>query len=143
MFDRSEYERWREAAAGAQYSARLQADAGQHNWACFLAEQAAQLAVKALLHGIGAGGWGHDLVSLGEKLEAALGVTADDALKAAYRRLARHYIPTRYPDAHPSGPPHMYYGPEDSREALADLTAVLAFVDTRWAGLARATEDGE
>jgi HEPN domain-containing protein len=33
--------------------ARLQADAGLHNWACFAAEQAAQLAVKGLLHGLG------------------------------------------------------------------------------------------
>ncbi|MGH2957433.1 MAG: HEPN domain-containing protein [Solirubrobacterales bacterium] len=36
-------------------SARLQAREGFHDWSCFLAEQAAQLAVKGPLHGIGSG----------------------------------------------------------------------------------------
>ncbi|MGH9228819.1 MAG: HEPN domain-containing protein [Acidimicrobiales bacterium] len=39
-----------------------------HNWRCFLAEQAAQMAMKALLHGLGRGPWGHDLVDLGNRL---------------------------------------------------------------------------
>jgi HEPN domain-containing protein len=53
MFDRSEYRRWRREADDALKGARLQAEGGLHNWACFLAEQSAQLAVKKLLHGVG------------------------------------------------------------------------------------------
>ncbi len=49
MLDRDEFERWRKAAAGAQRSAELQATSEQHNWACFLAEQSAQLALKLIL----------------------------------------------------------------------------------------------
>lgn len=40
-----------------------------HNWRCFLAEQAAQMAMKALLHGLGRGPWGHDLMELGKALD--------------------------------------------------------------------------
>ncbi len=66
MLDRAEFDRWRVAADDAGRAANVQADAALSNWACFLAEQAAQLAIKGLLHGIGAGAWGHDLVQLAE-----------------------------------------------------------------------------
>lgn len=135
MLDSNEFERWREAADVARRGAEVQAHAALHNWACFLAEQAAQLAVKALLHGIGAGAWGHDLVQLAEAIPAAGGDAMPTATTAAARRLSRHYIPARYPDAHPSGSPGTHYGSEDSDQALADLNAVLAFVDDLWAKL--------
>ncbi|MGH2736718.1 MAG: HEPN domain-containing protein [Actinomycetota bacterium] len=46
----------------ARRAADVQHAAALHNWACFAAEQAAQLALKGLLHGLGLGPWGHDLV---------------------------------------------------------------------------------
>jgi HEPN domain-containing protein len=133
--DRHEFARWRAEADVALRAARLQADAGLHNWACFAAEPGAQLAVKGLLHGLGRGPWGHDLVRLGEWL-AEVGdvpVPLDDDL----RRLSRHYIPARYPDTHPSGPPGMHYGASDSAEALADAAHVLSHVDAVWERLSR------
>lgn len=65
--DEEEYRRWREEAQRALDSARRESAAGAHNWSCFLAEQSAQLAVKALLHGLGRGPWGHDLMRLGRE----------------------------------------------------------------------------
>jgi HEPN domain-containing protein len=59
--DRTEFERWRREASGALLHAELAEGAELHNWACFSAEQAAQLAVKGLLHAVGAGSWDHDL----------------------------------------------------------------------------------
>jgi HEPN domain-containing protein len=135
QFDRDEFARWRAEAGAALRAARLQADADLHNWACFAAEQAAQLAVKGLLHGLGLGPWGHDLVRLGEQLarvDEVPGAVAD-----AFRRLSRHYIPARYPDAHPSGPPGLHYGASDSTEALADAGLVLRHVDAAWERLSR------
>src|SRR6266536_4746677 len=96
--DRDEFARWRSEADAALRGARLQADALLHNWACFAAEQAAQLAVKGLLHGLGRGPWGHDLVRLGELIGAA-GIDFSPGVLDAMRRLGRHYIPARYPDA--------------------------------------------
>jgi HEPN domain-containing protein len=131
--DEEEYRRWREEAARALRGARLQADDGLHNWACFAAEQAAQLAVKGLLHGLGRGPWGHDLVRLGEMLTQDVDVPTETADRL--RRLGRHYIPARYPDVHPSGPAGGHYGATDADEALRDAEEVLGFVDRAWEAL--------
>ena len=131
IVDGEEYRRWREEADRALLGAQVQADAGLHNWACFGAEQAAQLAVKALLHGLGRGPWGHDLVRLVELIEEA-GVVVAPQLHDVTRRLGRHYIPARYPDAHAAGAPGGHYGASDAEQAIADAEAVLRFVDEAW-----------
>jgi HEPN domain-containing protein len=134
MVDDAEFRRWRAEADRALAGARVQAGAGLHNWACFAAEQAAQLGVKALLHGLGRGPWGHDLVALGSRVEDA-GLSLPGDLEDRLRRLGRHYIPARYPDAHPSGPPGVHYGEADAAEAIADAEAILRFVDRAWGSL--------
>lgn len=139
MLDEQEFRRWREAAADALAGARTQRDARSFAWACFLAEQAAQLGVKAWLHGAGLGphAWGHDLPELGRRLAeqsaAPLAVDVGDALK----RLSRHYIASRYPDAHPGGTPGGHYSAADADQALGDAVLVLAEVDRRWEQLGR------
>jgi len=134
VLDEEEYRRWRAEADRAHDGARIQAGAGLHNWSCFAAEQAANLAVKALLHGLGRGPWGHDLLRLGEMLGEA-GVELPAEVLDRMRRLGRHYIPARYPDAHASGPPGLHYGSSDSSEAIEDAEAILAFVDQTWEAL--------
>jgi HEPN domain-containing protein len=132
--DEAEFERWRAEADRALAGSRVQAEAGLHNWACFAAEQAAQLATKALLHGLGRGPWGHDLVRLGE-LAVDSGVALSRGTLDAMRRLGRHDIPARYPDAHPSGSAGAHYGASDSAEAIRDAEAVLAAIDEAWRSL--------
>lgn len=132
--DEPEYQRWRDEADQALAGARAQAEVGIHNWACFGAEQAAQLAMKALLHGLGRGPWGHDLLRLGEMARGA-GLALPGELTDALERLARHYIPARYPDAHAGGNPGGRYGPSSSEEALLDAGLVLGFVDEKWGQL--------
>jgi HEPN domain-containing protein len=131
LLDAEEYRRWRTEADRALQGARIQADAGLHNWACFAAEQAAQLAAKGLLHGLGRAPWGHDLVRLGEMLRET-GLDPPERIADATRRLSRHYIPARYPDAHPLGPPGDHYGAADAEEALSDAGRFIAFVDEAW-----------
>jgi HEPN domain-containing protein len=132
--DDAEFERWRAEADRALAGARVQAEAGLHNWACFAAEQAAQLATKALLHGLGRGPWGHDLVRLGE-LAVASGVELPTEVLDAMRRLGRHYIPARYPDAHPTGSAAAHYAAADSAEAIEDAERILDAVDRAWGSL--------
>jgi HEPN domain-containing protein len=141
--DRPEFERWHEAAADARRAAAVQVAAGMHNWACFLAEQAAQLAIKGLLHGIGSGAWGHDLVALGRRLGEAMETELPDRIAAALRRLSRHYIPPRYPDAHPGdSPPLAHYGSSDAEEATSDADLLIEYVQALWADLlAEQTEE--
>lgn len=129
--DREEYERWRVEASRALRHAELAAQDGLHNWACFSAEQSAQLALKALLHGLGLGPWGHDLLALEERLGEA-GLDIPERVHDGLLRLSRHYMPARYPDAHAAGSPGDRYGSADSREALDDARAVLGLVDEAW-----------
>ena len=56
--DEEEFRRWRDEASRAQAVAHSQAEAGFHNWACFAAEQAAQLVMEALLHSLWTGSLG-------------------------------------------------------------------------------------
>lgn len=143
MLDRDEFERWRDAASDARRSVGVQENAGLHNWACFLAEQSAQLAIKGLLRGIGSTGWGHDLVELGEALAKELGEDLHPDLQSALQRLSRHYIPARYPDAYRSGSPGGHYGIQDTKQARADADRVLDVVDSTWSELvARSETDG-
>ena len=132
--DEPEFSRWREEADRALGGAAREAKAENHNWSCFLAEQAAQLAVKALLHGLGRAPWGHDLEALTGAVGEA-GVELSDEVTAAARLLARHYIPARYPDAHPAASPGSRYVADDSSGALQAAEALLAFVDRTWESL--------
>ena len=138
MVDGPEFRRWWEAGTDALGAARVQAQAGFHQWACFLAEQSAQLAVKALLHGVGVGVCSHDLVELGRSWSEALGEDLGATVHAALQRLSRHYIPARYPDAHPSGSPGAHYGDGDSAQAIADAEHVAAAVGEGWGRLSGA-----
>ncbi len=135
--DEDEFRRWRDEADGALDTAELARTGGRLNWACFLAEQAAQLGVKAILHGLGAGPWGHDLVALGDRLGGAAATTLPEELEAALSRLSRHYIVARYPDALPGGSPGARYRPEEATQALADARVVLGAVDALEAQLRR------
>jgi HEPN domain-containing protein len=132
--DESEYRRWREEADQALAGARAQGEAGIHNWACFGAEQSAQLALKAILHGVGRAPWGHDLLRL-DQMASEAGLETPPEVADALERLARHYIPARYPDAHAGGNRATRYGPRASAEAIGDSERVLAFVDEQWSTL--------
>lgn len=142
--DEDEYARWREAAQDALEAARDNAAQGWHNWTCMIAEQAAQLGVKGLLHAAGRGDLarGHDLVRQMHDAHDAAALVVDSGLAAAGGRLARHYQPSRYPDALPGGTPRSRYLPEDAAEALGDAALVLAAVDAAKSALDTAAEGG-
>ncbi len=135
LLDRAEFERWRTQAASAADTAGLARGGGRHEWACFLSEQAAQLVVKGLLHGLGVEAWGHDLTVLCARAREAIGVTWPATAADAAARLSRHYIPTRYPDAHASGAPGAHYTDSDAAQAAADAASIAAAVESAWSRL--------
>jgi len=132
--DMDEFARWRLAADRALQSAELQRTGELFNWACFAAEQAAQLAVKGLLHGIGEGPWGHDLRGLVESAAAVGAGLGEESLDPAVR-LTRHYIPSRYPDAHPAGDAGDNYRRSDADAAIDDARSLVKAVDVVWSSL--------
>lgn len=140
VLDGEEFDRWRSQAERTMATAGLAAGGGSHGWACSLYEHAAQLAVKGLLHGVGEEAWGHDLPQLVARATAALGETWPSVAEVA-EELSRHYIPARYPDAHPSGTPEDHYNALSSDLARSYAERVLGAVDAAWAVLHRPGDD--
>lgn len=143
-YDGPELARWRHQA---QAALDLAATAGTMapSWACFLAEQGAQLALKGLLHAVGEHGaaWGHDLGPIERRVAGVFGADWPAGLSDAAMRLGRHYLPARYPDAHPTGSPEERYTAADARQAHADAAAIMDAVDMVAQRLRKAGEDDE
>ncbi len=103
--------------------------AGEHEWACFAAHQAAEKGVKALHLHLGQEAWGHVVARLIEELPIEL----PDELTEMGRVLDTFYIPARYPNSHPDGAPFEHYGPLQSEEGIRHAREILAFVRSQMA----------
>lgn len=143
--DEADYGRWLVAARDNLSAARYNADGEIYHVAVLLAEQAAQCALKALLHGVGANREArhHDLLALADAGADHAGLALTGNQREAVGNLAREYKPTRYPDALPGGTPRDYYGPSSAHEAMGVAEAVIAAVETCWSALTHAGADAE
>ncbi|HWQ65659.1 MAG TPA: HEPN domain-containing protein [Methanospirillum sp.] len=103
------------------------ADNGAYEWACFIAEQAAEKALKAVYQKKNAEAWGHSVSDLLRGIDHWVEVS-DELIRAA-RRLDSLYIPTRYPNGHSHGVPHDQYDKEDSDSAIRSAGAILRFCE--------------
>lgn len=122
-----EAKRWLLQALRDLKAAGDSAKAENYEWASFQAQQSAEKAVKALLHGLGIGAWGHSLVEL-------LGLLKDQGAEEVMvyaRELDRHYIPSRYPNSYESGYPAMYYDKETAERAINHCEAIIGWVKLR------------
>jgi HEPN domain-containing protein len=104
---------------------------GRHEWACFAAHQAAEKAVKALHLSLGQEAWGHVVARLLGELPSS--VALPENLVEKSRVLDNFYIPTRYPNGHPSGPPYEHYGPLQSQEAIQYAREIVEFASSQMA----------
>ena len=102
---------------------------GRHEWACFAAQQSAEKAAKALHMCRKQEGWGHVVARLLHDLPVS--VPPDLVEKA--RVLDGFYIPTRYANGHPAGPPFEHYGPLQSEEAIRYAREIIEFVRSQMA----------
>jgi HEPN domain-containing protein len=131
--DRVEFERWMKQAKRTLESAVRDKDAGDFNWSCFKAQQAAEYTLKGLLYGMGVSAVGHSLVGLlGELKRKGLEV---QEVQAPARTLDRHYIPTRYANAHVEGAPFEFYDESTANEALGCAKRIIEFVKKVSAGV--------
>lgn len=104
-------------------------DAGEHDWACFAAHQAAEKAVKALHLASGQEAWGHAVARLLEELPVA----APKDLVEAAKVLDASYVPSRDPNSHSEGAPFEHFGPLQSEEAIRYAGEILGFVRSQMA----------
>lgn len=101
---------------------------GRYAKACFHAQQAAEKALKALLIArAGRYERTHSAYALLLAVERA-GLAVSQEVKEAAEELDRHYVPSRYPNAWPWGPPHAHYKERDAESCLKNAKAVLDYV---------------
>ncbi len=104
---------------------------GRHEWACFVAQQAAEKGVKALHLHLGQEAWGHVIAKLLEELPQTVLVAKEIIEKG--RVLDNFYIPPRYPNSHPEGAPYEHYGPLQGEEAIRYASEIIEFVRSKMA----------
>ena len=114
----------RQAEADLEHSRRSLRD-GDHEWACFAAQQAAEKAAKAAHAALGQEAWGHVVTELLIALRPQV-AEIDDTLLDRARALDKLYIPTRYPNGLAGGAPADFYTRPEAERAIADAEAVLA-----------------
>ena len=101
----------------------------RHEWACFAAQQAAELALKALHLSYGQKAWGQVVARLFDELPVA----APTELIEKAKVLDNFYIPTRYPNGHSEGAPYHHYGSIQSGEAVKYAGEIITFVRSQMA----------
>ncbi len=100
---------------------------------------AAEMAVKALLISRNEPPWSHGVRALLERYSEISGEDVSLLLPHA-RELDRHYIPSRYPNAHPYGTPHEAYDKPTSIKAIGSAELILGYVEDRLDGSQEAGE---
>lgn len=98
------------------------------NAAAFYAHQAAEKACKAPFYYVHEAPWSHSVRELLLRYFRRLHENPPEDLMTYVRELDRHYIPSRYPNAHPSGTSHEAYDEETSKRALEACEKLISFV---------------
>jgi HEPN domain-containing protein len=114
---REEAMRWFEEGENDISTSKILLENKKYNPSAFYSQQAAEKILKGLLLAYNEGTWGHSVLSLLRRLEEIMDVDISEAEQCA-KELDRHYIPSRYPDAYPSGRPEDYYTEKIAKEAL-------------------------
>ena len=117
-------EDWLRQAERDLEEARYAEAGGYYELTCFLSQQCAEKAVKALLQFRGIERRGHMIIHL---LDNA---PADIIQCAAF--LDKQYIPSRYPDVYDEGAPFEFYTKRDADECLNCAAKILNWVKGEW-----------
>ncbi len=108
------------------------ATSGFPEWACFIAQQAAEKSIKAVYQKKREVARGQSVLYLLQGLPGDCQVPA--ALLKLARKLDRWYIQARYPDGFPQGKPGDYVDREDAGDAISSAGRILQFCEGLLAG---------
>lgn len=125
-----EAERWLRQAENDLEFARLALGASFFAQACFVAQQTAEKALKAVAYGLGERFvLGHSLV----ELLALIGSRAPEAedLREQAGILDQYYVPTRYPNGLPGGVPFEAFGDAQATAAVDGAERFVSFARSR------------
>jgi HEPN domain-containing protein len=119
--------RWLEQAEDELDAADKLRQHGKHYLVCYLCQQVAEKALKAILYAAGAASVrGHSVGQLCREAARLLPELITVEEKAV--PLDAYYIPTRYPNSLPDSVPARVYRDDQSADALARAQAVVAVV---------------
>ena len=118
---------WMDQAKSDLAHAQQDARTGYHEWACFSAQQAAEKAVKSVFQRMGAEAWGHSVADL--LFELATKHPVSESLRELGLELDKAYIPTRYPDSHPSGSPSSRYTRAEAERLVDYANTIIQFCE--------------
>jgi len=94
-------------------------------WACFVSQQAAEKALKAVFQKLNATAWGHSVFELLKVLSKKINV--EEGLFQCARNLDKFYIPTRYPNGFESGSPFEYFTEKDAKDGIICSGRIIEF----------------
>lgn len=98
---------------------------------CFLAQQIAEKAFKALLYATGETAvLGHSVEDLGRR--ASEKAPALEEVREAAAELDVYYVPTRYPNGLPENIPARVFGQGSAERALDTARRVVEAVESAW-----------
>lgn len=107
-------------------TAKILHNVGRYNVAAYYSHQAAEKSAKALLYLVNEAPWGHSVRILLEEFADKKKLTINELLPYA-RELDRHYVPSRYPNAHPAGTPHEAYDETTFQKAVEAAERLIGF----------------
>ena len=116
---------WMKQAERDLENAKYELKGGFYEWSCFLCQQAAEKAVKAIYQKLGAEAFGHSVAGLLKKLPEKYKPSAELIERA--KELDKAYIPTRYPNVHPEGAPFELYTENEARRLINYAEEILKF----------------
>ncbi|MCR4407958.1 MAG: HEPN domain-containing protein [Anaerolineae bacterium] len=129
--EKAEYEaqRWLRQAQDDWEAAHILYTGGKYAQACFLSQQAAEKAVKAIWYAVGVAPWGHSVLRLVREVpDETLGARLKECEGAA-AFLDQFYVPTRYPNGLPDLTPSEVYRAEDAQRGLKEASRLIQAVE--------------
>ncbi|ACX51666.1 HEPN domain protein [Ammonifex degensii KC4] len=132
---------WIKQARRDLEAARRMAQEAFFEWACFVSQQAAEKAVKAVFQKLGGLAWGHSVFELLRALQTKVKV-GEEILDCA-RTLDKFYVPARYPNGFAAGSPFEYFTEKEAENALFCAGRIVEFCEGILAREGRAPEGPE
>lgn len=120
---RDNYKNWLKEAEWDLETAKILKDKGRFNNCAFYAQQSVEKLLKSALIYMNESPWGHSASKLLLRLDE---ITDEDYSKLHHNALDLdiHYIPSRYPNAHPDSAPHEVYDKIMAEDALTNADII-------------------
>ncbi len=103
-------------------------ESGYYEWTCFISQQAAEKAVKAVYQAKGGSALGHGIGALLRGLKDE-GLSIHEGIRKAAKNLDGYYIVSRYPDGMTQGTPADHLDLEDADGSIRSAGEIIRFCE--------------